>query len=140
MHSYYADIDIYLSENLPKNTEKPLVLKYIKNFLASYKDNSYQLYKRNSSYIKIENIANEDYLKRLFTALIDGDVVKKYTLKYSIKKLETMIKSIVGLNHFDETYYNKTIKYINKILNMNVTKFGKKFDRMCYGLVDKYGV
>lgn len=140
LHSYYADIDIYLSENLPKNTEKPLVLKYIKNFLASYKDNSYQLYKRNSSYIKIENIADEDYLKRLFTALIDGDVVKKYTLKYSIKKLETMIKSIVGLNHFDETYYNKTIKYINKILNMNVTKFGKKFDRMCYGLVDKYGV
>lgn len=51
-----------------------------------------------------------------------------------------MIKSIVGLNYFDEAYYNKTIKYINKILNMNVTKFGKKFDRMCYGLVDKYGV
>ena len=140
LHGYYADIDIYLSENLPENADKSLVLKYIKNFLISYKDNSYLLYRRRAKGddIKIENVADEDYLKRLFTALIDGDVVKKNTLKYSLKKLGNMIKSIVGLNYFDDAYYNKTIKYINKILNMNVAKFNKKFDRMCYGLVDKY--
>lgn len=138
LHGYYIDIDEYLSKNLPENPEKSVVLKHIKDYLKDYRDSSFLLYKRRNKPIKVENIADENYLKRLFNALIDGDVVKKNTLKYSLRKLSSMIKSVVGLNHFDDAYYNKTIKYINKILNFNVIKFSKKFDRMCYGLVDKY--
>lgn len=137
LHGYYADIDAYLEEHLPENPDKALVLKYINNYLASYKDNSHLLYKSKSE-IMIEKIAGEDYLKRLFTALMDGNVVKKNTIKYSLSKLTSLIKSIVGLDYFDDAYYTKTIRYLNKILNFNLVKFNRKFNRMCYGLVDKY--
>ena len=133
LHGYYSDLDKYLSKNVPSDADNKLVFKYVKQFLRETDDVSWGLYQSRSE-IKVQNFADEDYLKRLFIALIEGDAVKKYSLKY----LKNIIKSIVGMNKFDNEYYEKTIRYINKILNKNRLKFKKKFDRMVYGLVDKY--